>query len=131
MSTHSPQLPFVQSIAPQFLVDSLAVAVAHYRDVLGFSLDFQYEDFYASVSRGRARIHLKCAPKTVADRTLRALNDHLDAYIVVAGVATLFAEMQACGARVVSPLQERPWACLEFWVMDADGYILAFSEPAP
>jgi uncharacterized glyoxalase superfamily protein PhnB len=131
MSTHSPQSPFVQSIAPQFLVDSLAVAVAHYRDVLGFSLDFQYEDFYASVSRGQARIHLKCAPKTVADRALRALNDHLDAYIVVAGVATLFAEMLARGARVVSPLQDRPWACLEFWVMDADGYILAFSEPAP
>jgi hypothetical protein len=29
---------------------------------------------------------------------------------------------------VVKPLEERPWACLDFYVEDPDGYILCFSE---
>lgn len=53
-----------------------------YRDRLGFSLDVQYEDFYAVVSRGDTHIHLK-----------------------------------------------RLWQCNEFWVMEDDGFNLAFSEP--
>jgi hypothetical protein len=32
------------------------------------------------------------------------------------------------GARVIKPLEARPWACLDFYVEDPDGYILCFSE---
>lgn len=121
--------PQVRSITPQFLVDDLDAAIAYYRDRLGFELEFVFQGFYASVRRGGAQLHLKHAAKSREDRALREANDHLDAYLVVADVASLFAEVTARGARVISPLQERPWACDEFWVMDADGYILAFSEP--
>ena len=71
---NSPSLKAVTQIthlAPQFLVDDLAHAVAYYRDQLGFETDFIYESFYASVSRDGFSIHLKCAPKTVADRIHR------------------------------------------------------------
>jgi uncharacterized glyoxalase superfamily protein PhnB len=121
--------PRVLAIAPQFLVDDLAGAIDHYRERLGFALDFQYEDFYAAVRRGETVIHLKHAPKSREDRALRETNDHLDAYIVVQGVAALHTELLARGARVISPLKDRPWGRNEFWVMDAEGYILAFSEP--
>lgn len=125
----APAFAHLRSIAPQFLVDDLDAAIEHYLSRLGFDLDFRYQDFYASVSRGDARIHLKCAPKTIADRALREVNDHLDAYIVVENVNALHAELMTRGANVISPLQDRPWSCREFWVMDADGYILALSEP--
>ena len=58
----------ITSLAPQFLVDDLSSAIAYYCDRLGFECDFVYESFYASVSRDGFSIHLKCAPKTVADR---------------------------------------------------------------
>ncbi len=116
-------------IAPQFLVDDLDRAIAYYVDKLGFALDFKYESFYASVSRDGFGIHLKCAPKSAADREHRKANEHLDAYIAVAGVRTLFEELKKRGARVIQPLQEQPWACLDFQVEDPDGYILCFSEP--
>jgi hypothetical protein len=70
----------VISLAPQFLVDDLSAALAYYRDSLGFELDFVYESFYASVSRNGFSIHLKCAPKAVAERIHRKENEHLDAY---------------------------------------------------
>jgi uncharacterized glyoxalase superfamily protein PhnB len=119
----------LSAIAPQFLVDDLDAAVGYYRDRLGFTLDFIYESFYASVSRDGLPIHLKCAPKTVSDRAHRKENEHLDAHVAVVGVEALCEELTARGARITDPLAERPWACTEFSVEDTDGYILCFSEP--
>jgi catechol 2,3-dioxygenase-like lactoylglutathione lyase family enzyme len=115
-------------IAPQFLVDDLDRAIAYYRDKLGFNLDFKYQSFYASVTRDGCAIHLKHAPKLAADREHRKHNEHLDAYISVSGIRDLFSELKMSGAQVIKPLEERPWACLDFYIEDPDGYILCFSE---
>jgi uncharacterized glyoxalase superfamily protein PhnB len=118
----------VTGIAPQFLVDDLDRAIAYYRDRLGFTLDFQYECFYASVSRDGLAIHLKLAAKLTEERVHRKQNEHLDAYVAVSGVRALFDELQARGAEIIKPVEERPWACADFYVEDQDGYILCFSE---
>ena len=62
--------------APQFLVEKLDEALTFYEQRLGFSRDFVYEDFYASVSRDRAVIHLKGAPKLEAERAHRKSQGH-------------------------------------------------------
>src|ERR1043165_9824867 len=118
----------ITGVAPQFLVDDLDRAIAFYCDKLGFSLDFKYEDFYASVSRDGFAIHLKHAAKLTAERAHRKQNEHLDAYIAVSGVRGLFAEFETRGAEVLKPLEERPWACVDLYVEDPDGYVLCFSE---
>ena len=120
----------ITGIAPQFLVDDLHAAIAYYRERLGFELDFCYESFYASVTRDGHAIHLKCAPKTLADRGHRKLQEHLDAHINVVDAPTLHDELRSRGARITRPLEQRPWACRDFYVEDLDGYILCFSEPA-
>ena len=119
----------ITGIAPQFLVDDLDRAIAYYRDQLGFDLDFRYESFYAAVTRDGSAIHLKQAPKVAADREHRKRNEHLDAYIAVSGIQDLFRDLEQRGATVIKPLDERPWACVDFCVEDPDGYILCFSEP--
>ena len=116
------------SIAPQFLVDDLQVAIEYYQEKLGFATDFVYQSFYACVSRDGCSIHLKWAPKTVNDRTDRRQNEHLDAYIGVRGIEELFAELESKAARVIRRLEERPWGFRDFSVEDPDGYILCFSE---
>ena len=118
----------ITAISPQFLVDNLDRSITYYCDKLGFELDFKYDSFYAAVSRDGYAIHLKCAPKLAADRDHRKQNEHLDAYIAVSGVRALFDELKTRGARVLKPLEERPWACLDFYVEDPDGYIVCFSE---
>ena len=116
------------SISPQFLVDDLDAAVSCYRDTLGFTLEFTYESFYASVSRDGLSIHLKHAPKVAGDRAHRRTNEHLDAYVAVKGVRALHDELQARGARITKPIGARPWGFVDFYVEDADGYVLCFSE---
>ena len=127
MSTEAVQRATrVTGIAPQFLVDDLERAIAWYCQKLGFQLDFKYQDFYVAVSRNGFAIHLKAALKLPADREQRKQNEHLDAYISVSGIRDLFRELESRGARVIRPLEERPWACLDFYVEDPDGYILCF-----
>ena len=116
------------SIAPQFLVDDLARSIEYYCRCLGFALDFNYEGFYASVSRDGCAIHLKAAPKTVADRAHRKQHEHLDAFVALSNVAALYDELRSRGALVTKPLEDRPWSARDFYVEDPDGYILCFSE---
>jgi catechol 2,3-dioxygenase-like lactoylglutathione lyase family enzyme len=121
----------VTGIAPQFLVDDLDRAVSYYRDKLGFNVDFTYESFYAGVSRDGFMIHLKEAPKLAAERAHRKQHEHLDAYVAVSGIDDLYRDLLNRGASVTRPLERRPWACLDFYVEDPDGYILCFSELLP
>jgi uncharacterized glyoxalase superfamily protein PhnB len=128
---NSPSLKAVTEItclAPQFLVDDLPEALAYYRDRLGFATDFVYQSFYASVSRDGFSIHLKCAPKTVADRAHRKQNEHLDVYVGVHGIDALYDELKTKEANIIRALEDRPWGYKDFYVEDLDGYILCFSE---
>ena len=118
----------IVAIAPLFLVDDLERSIAYYRDRLGFELDFVYDDFYASVSRDGRAIHLKHASKVAADRAHRKQNEHLDVTVAVSDARALFGELQGRGAAIMKSLEERPWACIDFYIEDPDGYILCFSE---
>jgi catechol 2,3-dioxygenase-like lactoylglutathione lyase family enzyme len=118
----------ITAAAPQFLVQKLDDSLAFYEQRLGFSRDFVYEDFYASVSRDGAVIHLKCAPKLEAERAHRRSGEHLDAYLAVSGVGELHEEFIARGALITKPIGQRPWGTRDFHVEDPDGYVLCFSE---
>ena len=76
-------MPAIKTAAPQFLVSNLGSALAFYEERLGFTTDFVYGDFYASVSRDGASIHLKCAPKLDAERAHHRSEEHLDAFVDV------------------------------------------------
>jgi uncharacterized glyoxalase superfamily protein PhnB len=121
-------MPSIKTAAPQFLVSNLGEAIAFYEQRLGFSIDFVYDDFYASVSRDGAVIHLKCAPKLDAERAHRRAGEHLDAYLPVTHVHALHEELERREATLIKPLEERPWGELDFYVEDQDGYVLCFSE---
>jgi catechol 2,3-dioxygenase-like lactoylglutathione lyase family enzyme len=123
-------VPSIKTAAPQFLVTDLSSALAFYRERLGFTTDFVYDDFYAGVSRDGALIHLKCAPKLEAERDHRRSGEHLDAFLEVSGVEDLHTEFANRGVPISKPLEKRPWGALDFYVEDLDGYILCFSEAA-
>ena len=123
-------MPAIKRAAPQFLVSNLRDAIAFYETHLGFTADFVYGDFYASVSRDGAPIHLKCAPKLDAERAHRRSGEHLDAFVDVSDIRALHDELLGRGAPITKPLGERPWGTLDFYVEDPEGYILCFSEGA-
>jgi predicted enzyme related to lactoylglutathione lyase len=116
------------SLAPQFLVDDLSREIAFYRDVLGFTFGEPWGGFYAIGIRDGLEIHLKEAPKTVADRINRRDHEHLDAYAGVIGIDAFFAKCVSVNANIVKPLAETPWGTKDFYVQDPEGYIIGFGE---
>ena len=123
-----PMSAQLTSISPQFLVDDLDAAVSYYREKLGFTLEFTYESFYASVSRDGLSIHLKHAPKTAEDRAHRRRERAPGRVSRCEGHPRASRRAPGAGARITKPIGERPWGFVDFYVEDADGYILCFSE---
>ena len=120
--------PRITSFAPQLLVDDLDRAIQFYRDVLGFSFGPTWGGFYAIGERDGFAVHLKCAPKTIADRANRKQHEHLDVYASVVGVAALYDACKANGATILKPLARTAWGTEDFYIEDPEGYIIAFGE---
>jgi predicted enzyme related to lactoylglutathione lyase len=118
--------PRLTSLAPQFLVDDLNRAIAYYHDVLGFAFGEPWGGFYAIGHRDGLEVHLKEAPKNLAERQHRRDHEHLDAYAGVDGIDAFYAQCVAKGANVIKPLAATPWGTKDFYLADPEGYILGF-----
>jgi predicted enzyme related to lactoylglutathione lyase len=123
VATSAPRLT---SLAPQLLVDDLDRAIAFYRDVLEFSFSDPWQGFYAIGVRDGFELHLKQAPKTVADRKHRRDCQHLDVYAGVDDIDAFYAACLARGAEIIKPLAPTAWGTKDFYIVDQEGYILGF-----
>lgn len=116
-------------IAPVLRVADLSKSIAFYRDKLGFEVEFNYENFYASVNRDGARIHLSCTAPAQRDQAAFEREEHIDACAVVCGAEALAATFASAGVPFSVPLRQMPYGT-EFYVRDPDGYIIGFVQPA-
>jgi catechol 2,3-dioxygenase-like lactoylglutathione lyase family enzyme len=123
--------PRLTSLAPQFLVDDLDRAIFYYRDVLGFTFGEPWGGFYAIGERDGFELHLKEAPKNIAEREHRRSCEHLDIYAGVNGVDSFYEQCVGKGAKIIKPLAPTAWGTKDFYLEDPDGYILAFGEIMP
>jgi predicted enzyme related to lactoylglutathione lyase len=110
-----------------FTVSDLAASVAHYRDVLGFTVTFQYGEpaFYTCLCRDEVQLHLRSGTRWVPGSGAIA--------IFVSDVDALHAELVGRGANVLKPPQDYPYGMRDFDVADPDGNHLTFgmeSKPA-
>ena len=117
--------PRVTSFAPQFLVDDLGRSIAYYQR-LGFTFGEPWDGFYAIGTRDGLELHLKEAPKSVAERLYRREHEHLDAAAGVDGIEAFYAQCVANGATILRPLAATAWGTKDFYVEDPDGYIISF-----
>ena len=107
-------------VATIFSVRDLAASVAHYRDVLGFTVTFQYGEpaFYACLCRDEVAIHLRAGTRWTPGNGAIA--------VFVKDVDALHAELIARGAKVLKPPQDYDYGMRDFDVADPDGNQLTF-----
>lgn len=117
--------PHLTSFAPQFLVDDLERSIAYYQK-LGFTFGEPWDGFYAIGQLDGLELHLKEAPKNLAERQHRRANEHLDAAAGVDGIEAFYERCVANGARIIRPLADTAWGTKDFYIEDPDGYIIAF-----
>ena len=110
--------------ATVFVVRDVSRSVAHYRDVLGFRVEFTYGEpaVYAGVERGGVLIHLQASSDTPRQPGQGAL------YAFVTGLDALYQDLKAKGARTRGEPQDYPYGMRDFDVEDLDGNRLSFGE---
>jgi catechol 2,3-dioxygenase-like lactoylglutathione lyase family enzyme len=122
--------PVLKAALPVVFVSNVQTSAAFFRDKLGFSIDFLHGDppFYASVSRGGARLHLRFVHEPVITPEVREREDALlSAFLDVDNIEALFAEYKAAGVDFAHPLREEPWGRSAFTVLDPDGNYVCFA----
>src|SRR5262245_11763160 len=119
----------IKKMSPQFLVTDLARSIEYYTKKLGFEVEFMYEDFYAGIIKDGFSIHLKSGNPSPEERRSKRENEDLDIVFSVDGVEDLYREFLNKSVEILQPLCDRPYG-KEFYIVDPDGYIIAFLEDA-
>lgn len=109
-----------EKIMPELPLDDVPAGVAHYRDVLGFRVNYAQHDI-GVMDRDDARVLLIA-------RTERH-GGIGSCYVYVSDADALHAELTAKGANVQSAPVSRPWGLREFHVLDPEGNRLTFGQP--
>ena len=118
----SQQPPKMAGAATVFVVSDIARSIAHYRDVLGFAVTFEYGAplAYACLCRDEVALHLLPAQRT------RRLPGNGGICVFVDDVDGIHAELAARGAHVLKPPQDYDYGMRDFDVLDPDGNQLTF-----
>ena len=116
----------LKGMSPQLIVTDIKQSIKFYTKKLGFSLEFNYEDFYAGVSKDGFTIHLKSGKPSGEERKNRRDNEHLDLVFSVDNIETLYKELSV-NAEITQPLRTMPYG-KEFYIADPDRYIIGFLE---
>jgi catechol 2,3-dioxygenase-like lactoylglutathione lyase family enzyme len=108
--------------ATVFVVTDIAKSTEHYRDVLGFTVTFEYgtPTFYVCLCRDEVALHL-----LLASRTSR-LSGNGGICVFVRDVDAVYAELAARGARIVKRPQNYDYGMRDFDLIDLDGNQLTF-----
>ena len=114
----------LRAAAAVFPVSDVAKSVAHYRDTLGFRVEFTYGEplAYAGIERGGAAIHLQAAADTKRRPGQAAM------YVFVTGVDALYDELRSRDARILVEPKTYDYGMRDFALIDLDGNQLTFGE---
>jgi catechol 2,3-dioxygenase-like lactoylglutathione lyase family enzyme len=127
----------ILTLIPQLRTTDLARSIRFYTALPGFTLAFQYEDFYAGVRVGTQLFHLKLVDAKDPSIDFVADEEHFHLYFETADVNAAAAACRRAGVALTKDIHETPWGTREFVVRDDEGHTLYFGaaasspEPAP
>jgi catechol 2,3-dioxygenase-like lactoylglutathione lyase family enzyme len=119
----------IKSIAPQLRTTDMASTIRFYTEKLGFTVDFNYQDFYAGIRVSDRVIHLKRVDAPDPSIPFVDEGGHLHIYFEADGVADLAEQLRSRGVPLVQEVCETQWGTREFVIHDDQGHTLYFGEP--
>jgi catechol 2,3-dioxygenase-like lactoylglutathione lyase family enzyme len=102
-------------------VKDMATALAFYRDKLGFTVSFSWDEpaHYVCLCLGDAAIHLNSyVPPTGPSHVC----------IFCKGIDTLYAQCMTRGITIVDQIGDRAYGMRDFAIIDPDGHRLSFGQ---
>ena len=109
----------MRTIMPELPLDDVPAGVAYYRDVLGFSVNYQQHDLGVM---DRDEVRLLLVARTEQHRGIGSC------CFYVRDADALHAELLAQGANVLGEPVSYPWGLREFRILDLEGNRLSFAQ---
>ena len=104
---------------PELPVSDVQAACKSYARLMGFSVDWAYQDSFAGISRDDARVFLRRrTPEEAKERYSVLIWLNMGS---AAEVDQLYAEWKERGVLIVEELQTAPYNLREFTAQDPDG----------
>jgi predicted enzyme related to lactoylglutathione lyase/ankyrin repeat protein len=112
--------PMLEKALPEMPLDNVAAGIAHYRDVLGFHINYAQQDLGVM---DRDRVTVLLIARSERHKGIGSC------YIYIADADALCAELRAKGANVLGDPVSMPWGLRQFQVLDPEGNRLWFGQP--
>lgn len=119
----------ITGIIPQLRTIDMASSIHFYTEKLGFSVEFNYQDFYTGIRAGNQIFHLKLVDEKDPSISYVDEGGHLHLYLETNGVAEFAAQLKANDVPLVKDVHETPWSTREIVIHDDQGHTLYFGEP--
>jgi catechol 2,3-dioxygenase-like lactoylglutathione lyase family enzyme len=119
----------ITGIIPQLRTTDIAASIDFYTRVLGFAVEFNYEDFYVGLRAGEQLVHLKRVDEKDPSIAYVEHGGHLHLYFQTEGVAAAAARLKSLGVPLVEDVHETPWGTREVVLHDDQGHTLYLGEP--
>jgi catechol 2,3-dioxygenase-like lactoylglutathione lyase family enzyme len=118
----------ISSVVPQLRTTDLPASIAFYTEKLGFTLEFQHDDFYAGVRCGNHVVHLKLID--APDPSIAFVNEgeHFHLYFESPDVSAVADALKRRGVPLVQDVHETAWGTRECVITDDAGHTLYFGE---
>jgi catechol 2,3-dioxygenase-like lactoylglutathione lyase family enzyme len=118
----------ITNIVAQLRTTDLAASIGFYTTRLGFTLEFQYEDFYAGVRADGHVIHLKLVDEVDPSIAFVDQGEHFHLYLETDDVVAAAERLRLVGVDFEREVHETPWGTREFVIKDDQGHTLYFGQ---
>ena len=112
--------PMLEQTLPHMPVDDVAAAIAHYRDVFGFQVNYAQDDLGVMYRDKATFLLIQRTPKHTGIGSFS---------IYIADADILHAELLGKKANIEAPPVSRPWGLRDFTVTDPEGNRITFAQP--
>jgi catechol 2,3-dioxygenase-like lactoylglutathione lyase family enzyme len=113
---------------PQLRTTDLAASIRFYTEIVGLTVEFQYQDFYAGIRAGQQVFHLKRVDEKDPSIDFVDRGGHLHLYFETDDVDAAAAALRAKTVPLVQDVHDTPWGTREFTIVDDQGHTLYFGQ---
>lgn len=113
---------------PFLPVRDLKETIAYYRDTLGFSNEWFWEDTDAGIERDDMHLLFSRNPPFIDAINAAAGDRGFEVMWFVENVDDIYEEYKAKGVEITGDLQDEPWGVREFAFKDINGYYIRVAE---
>ena len=119
----------ISNVITQLRTTDMAASIRFYTVMLGFTLAFQHEGFYAGIRVGTQLFHLKLVDTKDPSIDSVAREGHLHLYFETPDVLAAADAVRRSGVRLAKEVHLTAWGTREFVIHDDQGHTLYFGQP--